>query len=167
MFHDSVCFPIEIISHIVFHYPFNRFLRDIIKYLWLDIVYFKLVYFPFVHKLQFSSLIQSCLTLCMDCITPGFPVLHQLLELALTHVHWVSDGIQPSHPLLFSSPPTFNLSQHQGLFQWVSSSHQMAKILEFQLQHQSSNEHSGLISFEWTGWISLLSKGLKSLLHLR
>ena len=72
----------------------------------------------------------------MDCSTPGFPVHHHLPELPQTHVHWVSDAIQPSHPL--SSPsPAFNLSQHQCLFQWVSSSHQVAKVLELQLQHQS------------------------------
>ena len=73
----------------------------------------------------------------MDCSTPGFPVHHQLPELTQTHVHRVGDAIQPSHPLSAPSPPTFNLSQHQGLFQWVSSSHQVAKVLEFQLQHQS------------------------------
>ena len=73
----------------------------------------------------------------MDCSTPGLPVYHQLLELAQTHVHWVSDAIQLSHPLSSPSPPAFNLSQHQGLFQWVSSLHQVAKILEFQLQHQA------------------------------
>ena len=84
------------------------------------------------------SSIQSCLTLCdaMDCSMPGFPVLHQLLELAQTHVHQVSDAIQQSHPLLSPSPPTFNLSRHWDLFQGVSSSHQVAKLLEFQLQHQ-------------------------------
>ena len=88
---------------------------------------------------QFSSVVQSCPTLCtpMDCSVPGFPVHHQLLKLAQTHVHRVGDAIQPSHPLSSPSPPTFNLSQHQGLFQWVSSSHQVAKVLEFQLQHQS------------------------------
>ena len=88
---------------------------------------------------QFSSVAQSCLTLCnpMDCSTPGFPVHHQLLKFAQTHVHCVNDAIQTSHPMLSSSPSTFNLSQHQGLFHWVSSSHQMAKVLEFQLQHQS------------------------------
>ena len=87
---------------------------------------------------QFSSVAQSCPTLCdpMDCSTPGLPVHHQLLELAQTHVHWVGDAIQPSHFLSSPSPPTFNLSQHQGLFQWVSSSYQVAKLLEFQLQHQ-------------------------------
>ena len=66
---------------------------------------------------------------------PSFPVLHHFLEFA--HVHWVGDAIQPSHPLLPTSPPALNLSQRQGLFQWVSSSHQVAKVLELQLQHQS------------------------------
>ena len=90
-------------------------------------------------SVQFSLVTQSCPTLCdpMDCSTPGFPVLHKLPELAQTHVHRVGDAIQPSHPLLSPSPPAFNLSQHQGLFKWVSSSHQVAKVLEFQLQHQS------------------------------
>ena len=91
---------------------------------------------------QFSSVAQLCLTLGdpMDCSTPGLPVLYHLPELAQTHVRWVGDAIQPSHPL--SSPsPAFSLSQHQGLFQWVSSSHQVAKVLRFQLQHQS---------FHWT-----------------
>ena len=90
-------------------------------------------------SVQFSSVTQSCLTLCnpMDCSMPGFLAHHQLAELAQTHVHWVGDAIQPSHPLLSASPPAFNHSQHQGLFQWVSSSHQVAKVLEFQLQHQS------------------------------
>ena len=98
---------------------------------------------------QFSSAAQSCLTLCnpMDCSTPGFPVLHHLPEFAQTHVHQVSDAIQPSHPLSSPSPPAFNLSQHQGLFKWVSSSHQVAQILEFQLQHQS---------FQWTPRTDLL-----------
>ena len=78
-------------------------------------------------------------TLCdpMDCSTPGFPVLHYLLEFAQTHVHQVSDAIQPSHPLSSPSPPALSLSQHQGLSQWVDSSHQVAKGLELHLQHQS------------------------------
>ena len=82
-------------------------------------------------RFQFSSVAQSCPTLYdpMDCSTPGFPVHHQLPEPAQTHVHWVGDAIQPSHPLLFPSPPAFNLSQHQGLFQWVGSLHQVAKVL--------------------------------------
>ena len=100
--------------------------------------------------LQFSSIAQSCLTLCdpVDCSTPGLPVHHQLLEFTQTYVHWVGDAIQPSHPLLSPSPPAFNLSQHQGLFKWVSSSHQVVKVLELQLQHQS---------FQWTPRTDLLS----------
>ena len=95
------------------------------------------------HLVQFSSVTQSCSTLCdlMNRSTPGLPVHHQLPEFTQTHVHWVGDAIQPSHPLSSPSPPAFNLSQHQGLFKWVSSSHQVAKLLEFQLQHQS---------FQWT-----------------
>ena len=88
-----------------------------------------------LRSVQFSSVAQSCLTLCdpMDCSMPDFPVHHQLLEFTQTHVHCIGDAIQPSHPLLSPSPPTFNLSQHQGLFQWVNSSHEAAKVLEFQL----------------------------------
>ena len=108
---------------------------------------------------QLSSVAQSRPTLCdpMDCSTPGFPVHHQLPEYTQTHVHWVGDAIQPFHPLSSLSPPALNLSQHQGLFQWVSSSHQVAKVLELQLQHQSFQRKPwfplGLI-----GLISLLSK---------
>ena len=89
--------------------------------------------------LQFSSFAQLCPALwdLMVCSTPGFPVHHQLPELAQTHGHRVGDAILPSHPLSSLSLPAFNLSQHQGLFQRVSSSHEMAKILEQQLQHQS------------------------------
>ena len=85
------------------------------------------------------SVMSPWIALCdlMDHSTPGFPVHHQLPELSQTHVHWVSVAIQPSHPLFSPLLPAFNLSQHQGLFQWVSSSHQVAKVLEFQLQHQS------------------------------
>ena len=88
---------------------------------------------------QLSSAAQSCLTPCnpMDCSTPVLPVYQQLPEPTQIHVHWIGDPIQPSHPLSSPSPPTFNLSQHQGLFQWVSSLHQVAEVLEFQLQHQS------------------------------
>ena len=104
------------------------------------------------------SVAQLCLSPCDPCSAPGFPVHHQLPELAQTHVHRVDDAIQPSHPLLSPSPPAFNLPQYQGLFQWVSSS-QVDKALELQLQHQS---------FRWifridlglTGLISLQSKGL-------
>ena len=85
------------------------------------------------------SVAQSCLTLCdtMDCSTSGIPVLHHLPELTQTHVHWVSDVIQPSHPLSSPSPPALSLSQHQGLLRWVGSLHEVAKVLELQLQHQS------------------------------
>ena len=117
---------------------------------------------------KFSSLQSlSCVRLCnpIDCITPGLLVHYQLLGLTRTHVHWVSDAIQPSHPL--SSPsPTFNLSEHQGLFQWVSSSHQVAKVLEFQLQHQSFQWVFRLISYRMD-WLDLLvvQGTLKSLLQ--
>ena len=87
----------------------------------------------------FSSVAQSCPTLCdpMNCSMPGLPVHHQLPESTQTHVYWVGDAIQPSHPLSSPYPPALNLSQHQGLFKWVSSLHQVAKVLEFQLQNQS------------------------------
>ena len=90
-------------------------------------------------SVQLSSVAQFCLTLGdpMGCSTSGLPVHHQLLEFIQTHVHWVSDAIQPSHPLSSPSPSALNLSQHQSLFQWVSSLHQVAKVLEFQLQHHS------------------------------
>ena len=102
----------------------------------------------------------------MDCSTPGFPVHHQLPEFTQTYVHWVGDAIQPSLPLLFPSPPAFNLSQHQGLLKWINSSHQVAKVLEFQLQHQSFQWTPRLISFRMD-WLDLLAvQGiLKSLLQ--
>ena len=88
---------------------------------------------------QFSSVTQSCPTLCdpMICSTPGLPVHHQLPKFTQTHVHQVGDAIQPSHPLSSPSPPAPNPSQHQGLFQWINCSHEVAKVLEFQLQHHS------------------------------
>ena len=108
----------------------------------------------FIVSVQFSSVTQSCLTLCdpMNRSTPGPPVYHQLPESTQTHAHWVSDAIQPSHPLSSPSPPTFNLSQHQGLFKWVSSSHEVAKVLEFQIQHQF---------FQWTPRTDLVEDGLR------
>ena len=92
-----------------------------------------------VYSVQFSSVAQSCSILCnpMNLSTPGLPVHHQLLEFIQTHVHWVGDVIHPSHPVASPSPPAFNLAQHQGLFQLVSSLYQVAKVLEFQFQHQS------------------------------
>ena len=102
---------------------------------------------------QFGSVAQSCTTLCdsMDCSMPGFLVHHQLPALTQIHVHRVGDSIQPSYPVSSPSTPAFNLSQHQGLFQWVSSFYQVAKVLELQLQHQS---------FQWTPRADLLEDGL-------
>ena len=101
----------------------------------------------------FSSVAQLCPALCnpMDCSTPVLPVHHQLQEFTQTHVHWVRDAIQPSYPLSSPSPPTFSLSQHQDLFKWVSSSHQVAKMFEFQLQNTS---------FQWIFRIDSLQNGL-------
>ena len=97
----------------------------------------------------------------MNHSTPGLPVHHQLLESTQTRVHWIGDAIQQSHPLSSLSLPAFNLSQHQGLFKWVSSSHQVAKVLEFQLQYQSFQMNTQDWSpLGWTGWIFLQSKGL-------
>ena len=110
---------------------------------------------------QFSSVTQSCLTLCdpMSCSTPGFPVHHQLPKLAQIHIHPVGDAIQPSHPLSSPSPPTFNLSQRQDLFQGVSSSHQVARVLRFQLQHQSFQWIFRTDFFEdWLVWSPCSSK---------
>ena len=96
-----------------------------------------------INPLNISVQLLSRVRLCdpMNCSTPGLPVHHQLSEFTQSHVHRVGDAIQPSHPLLSPSPLAFNLSQHHGLFKWVSSSHQVGKVLEFQLQHQS---------FQWT-----------------
>ena len=91
----------------------------------------------------------------MDCSMPGFPVFHYLPDFAQTHVHWVSDAIQPSHPLL-SPSPAFNLSQHQGLFQWVSSSHQGPKYWRFSISISPSNEYLGLIGLR-TDWFDFLA----------
>ena len=106
-----------------------------------------------MESYQFSSVTQLCPTLGdpRDCSTPGLPVHYQLSEFTQTHVHWAGDAIQPSHPLSSPSLPSFNLSQHQSLFKWVSSSHQVARVLEFQLQHQS---------FQWIFRTDFLSEGL-------
>ena len=116
---------------------------------------------------QFSS-VQSCPTFCdpMDGSMPGFPVPHQLPELTQTHVRWVGDAIQPSHPLSCPSLPALNPSQHQGLFKWVISSHQVAKYWSFGFNISPSDEHPGLISFRMD-WLDLLAvQGtLKSLLQ--
>ena len=126
------------------------------------------VQYLFFSSVQFSSVTQSCLTPCdpMNHSMPGLPVHYQLPEFTQTHVHWVGDAIQPSHPLLSPSPPTFNLSQHQGLFQWVSSlpKYQVARVFSFSIS--PSNEYSELISFRMD-WLDLraVQGTLKSLLQ--
>ena len=147
-------FPAQLVKEIVFSplYILASLVKDKVSigawiYLWafyfVPLIYIS-VFVPVPYCLddctfvQFSSFTQSCPTLCdpLNHSTPGLPVHHQLLEFTQIHVHWVSDTIPPSHPLWSPSPPAFNLSQHQGLFQWVSSSHQVAKVLAFQLHHQ-------------------------------
>ena len=105
---------------------------------------------------MFSSVIQLCPTLCnpINRSTPGLPVRHQLPESTQTHVHWVGDAIQPSHPLLSPSPPALNISQHQDLFKWVSSSYQLAKVLSFSFNISPSSEHRDWSPLGWSGWIS-------------
>ena len=108
------------------------------------------------QSFQFSSVAQSCLTLCdpMNRSTSGLPVHHQLPEFTQTHVHQVSDAIQPSHPLSSPSPPALKPSQHQSLFQWVNSSHEVAKVLEFQL-YSFSNMVDPWITWVWTAQVHL------------
>ena len=108
---------------------------------------------------QFSSVSQSSPTLCdsVDCSMPGFSVHHQLLELTQTHAYWVGDAMQPSHPLSSPSPSAFNLSRHQGLFKWVLHI-RWPKYLSFSIS--SSKNIQEWFPLGWTGWISLLSKGL-------
>ena len=108
---------------------------------------------PLLSFIQFNSVTQSCPTLCnpMNRSMPGLPIHHQLPEFTQTHVHQVGDAIQPSHPLSSLSLPALNLSQHQGLLEWVNSLHEVAKVLGFQLQHQS---------FQRTPRTDLLQDGL-------
>ena len=110
------------------------------------------------YQVHFSSVAQSCPILCdpMDYSTPGPSVHHQLLESTQTHVHWVSDAIQPSHPMPSPSPPALNLSQNQSLFKWVISSHQWPKYWSFSFNISPSYEYSGLISFRMD-WLDLLT----------
>ena len=122
----------------------------------------------FHHSVQFSSVAQSCPTLCdpMNCSTPGLLVHHHLPEFTQTHVHQVRDAIQPSHPLSSPSSPAPNPTQHQSLFQWVNSSHGVAKVLDFQLQYHclQRNPRADLLQNELVG--SLCSpRTLKSLLQ--
>ena len=115
-----------------------------------------------VYSVQFSSVAQSCPTLCdpMNCSTPGLPVHHQLLEFTQTHVHRVNDAIQPSHPLSYPSPPAPNPSQHQGFSNESTLCMRWPKYWSFSLSISPSSEHPGLISFRIDWLISLQSKGL-------
>ena len=118
---------------------------------------------PAVSSAQFSSVAQSCSTLCdsTDCSTPGLPVHRQLPGFTQTHVRWVGDAIQPSYSLSSPSPPAPNPSQHQGLFKWVNSLHQVAKVLEFSASASVLPMNiQDWFPLGWTGWISLQSKGL-------
>ena len=110
---------------------------------------------------QFSSVAQSCPTLCdpMNCSTPGLSVHHHLPEFTQIHVHWVGDAIQPSHPLSTPSPPAPNPSQHQSLFQWLNSSHEVATTGVSALASFLPKKSQGWSPSEWTGWLSLQSKG--------
>ena len=110
----------------------------------------------YIYPVQFSCSVVSDSLRPVNHSTPGLPVHHQLPEFTQTHVHWVGNAIQASHPLLSPSPPALNLSQRQDLVQWVGSSHQVAKVLEFQLQHHPTSEHPGLISFRMD-WLDLLA----------
>ena len=114
----------------------------------------------------FQSLSHVWLCKPMNCSTPGFLILHSLPDFVQTHVHWVSDAIQPSHPLSSPSPPALNLSQHQRLLQWVGSLHQVAKVLEFYFSTSPSNEYSELVSFR-IDWFDLpaVQGTLKSVLQ--
>ena len=140
----------------VVHYFFSPQITSF-GFCWLS-----LCYFCFQFSVQFSLLFVSD---PKDCGIPDLSVHHQLPEFTQTHIHWVGVAIQPSHPLSSPSPPALNLSQNQGLFKWVSSSHQVAEVLEFQLQHQSL-QHSGLISFrmDWLD-LSAVQGTLESLLQ--
>ena len=133
--------PVSLPSH-VHSLPPISIPTTVVPWLWLITLHWQVIInwspqWPLRFILQFSSVVQLCPTLWdpMNRSMPGIPVHHQLPEFTQTHVHRVSDAIQPSHPLSSPSPPTFNLSQHQCLFKWVSSLHQVAKVLE--LQHES------------------------------
>ena len=125
-------------------------------------IHSKRVFDHLLLLLLFSCWVVSDSLRPMDCTTPGFRVLHHLPELAQTHVHWVCDAFQSSCPLWFPSPPALNLSQHQGLFQWVDSSHQVAKVLELPLASASvlPVNIQGWFPLGWTGLISLQSEGV-------
>ena len=153
----SIC-----VSHFFVHHCWGCWLGIIVSY-FISLIRSKfiiqlhlLLYIVIISSV--SSDAQSCLTLWdpMDGSTLGLPVQHQLLELSQIYVHWVGDAIKPSYPPPSPSPPAFNLSQHQGLLHWVSSSHQVAKVLEFQLQHPSF-QWIFRTDFLWDDWLDLLA----------
>ena len=135
-------------------------LNWIVLYLFFCYKFFTYCCYKSFVRYQFSSVTHLCPTLCnpMNCSMPGLPVHHQLPEFTQTHIHRVSDAIQPSYPLLSPSPPAPNPSQHQSLFQWVNSWHEVDKVLEFQLKHHS---------FQWTPRTDLLQNGLVDLLAVQ
>ena len=122
---------------------------EFVRLSWFNKSFYKIL----ISFFECFSITKLCLTVCniMNCSRPGFPVLHYLPEFVQTHVYWVSDAIQPSHPLLPPSSLALSLSQHQGLYQWVGSPHQVAKVVEVQLQHQS---------FQWIFSVYLLEDWL-------
>ena len=146
---EVICFLIYLnYLHLIFVYLYKHTYILLVLFLWRTVTNrakSNIHYFlennknSMAEMIQFSSVAQSCPTLCdpMSCSTLGLPVQHQLPESTQTHVHCIGDAIQPSHPLSSPSPLVLNLSQHQDLLKWVSSSHQAAKVLEFQLQYQS------------------------------
>ena len=119
-----------------------------------------ILFFLTDFSVQLSHSVVSDFCDPMEGSTPGFPVQHQLPEFTQTHVHWVGDAIQPSHPLLSPPPPTFNLSQQQGLFQWVSLCIRWPKYWSFSLGISPSNSIQDWFPLGWSGWIALQSKGL-------
>ena len=135
---------------------------------WMDKKHIVHIINGMFSSVQFSSVTQSCPTLCdpMNRSTPDLPVHHQLPEFTQTHAHQISDAIQPYHPLSSPSPPAPNPSQHQGLFQWVNSHMKWPKYWSFSFSISPSNEHPGLDSFRMD-WLDLLAvQGtLKSLLQ--
>ena len=143
---DVFVFPHSIYPNHLIHLPILAFPEILVHSIYLSSIYMYntrftlLTNFKMYNMLLLScfSVTQLCLTLCssMDCCTPGFFVRHYLSEFVQTHAHWVDGAIQPSHPLLPPFSPALNLSQHQGVFQWVSSSHQVTRVLQLQLQHQ-------------------------------
>ena len=154
MWNWSIVMKMSVIEYIVWRPKQHdnwQMIKDCCQIETIKMIRFHFMSFDFylITSLPISSVQSISMTLCdpMDHSIPGLPVHHRLAEFTQTYIHWVGDTIQPSHPLSSHSPLTFNLFQPQGLFKWVSSSHQVAKVLAFQLQHQS---------FQWTPRTDLL-----------